>query len=86
MPFFGKKDKSSRQGNSSPEENIVNNEEKVKKLQEENRAQQMAKKLSFNTQLAHGSPTAKINNFANVKELYGRIASAQNIPVTDVSF
>lgn len=91
MPFFGKKDKdkSRQQGTTSPEQSSnppsSNNDEKVKKIQEENRAQQMAKQLSFNTQLAHGSPTAKISNFSNVKELYARIAAAQNIPFTDVS-
>ena len=32
--------------------------------------------LIFHCQLAHGSPTKDIKNFANVKELYGRIAEA----------
>ena len=32
--------------------------------------------LIFHCQLAHGSPTKDIKDFANVKELYGRIAEA----------
>ena len=95
MPLFGKKEKGSRLPDSAaadfpsaqpagqPEENVA--EEKVKQIQEENRAQQMAKQLSFNCQLAHGSPTAKINNFSNVKELYSRIADALNVPISEVS-
>ena len=92
MPLFGKKEKGGRLPDSAdlppvqskPEENAA--EEKVKQIQEENKAQQMAKQLSFNCQLAHGSPTAKINNFSNVKELYSRIADALKIPISEVSF
>ncbi|TNN88518.1 PDZ domain-containing protein GIPC1 [Liparis tanakae] len=36
-------------------------------------------KLVFHTQLAHGSPTGRIEGFANVKELYSKIAEAFNI-------
>uniref|UniRef100_A0A3P8X5L6 GIPC PDZ domain containing family, member 2 n=1 Tax=Cynoglossus semilaevis TaxID=244447 RepID=A0A3P8X5L6_CYNSE len=36
-------------------------------------------KLVFHTQLAHGSPTGRIEGFTNVKELYGKIAEAFNI-------
>lgn len=83
MPFFSKKDKNSRLEATFPE---PTNDEKVKKIQEENRAQQMAKQLSFNCQLAHGSPTVKISNFANVKELYSRIAEALQVPVSNVLY
>ena len=41
-------------------------------------------KLVFHTQLAHGSPTGRIEGFANVKELYGKIAEAFNISPPEV--
>lgn len=91
MPLFGKKEKGRLSDSAdlptaqSGQSEGNHAEEKVKQIQEENRAQQMAKQLSFNCQLAHGSPTAKINNFTNVKELYLRIADALNIPITEVS-
>ena len=90
MPLFGKKEKGGRltdtdlqAAQTGPAENLA--EEKVRQIQEENRAQQLAKQLSFNCQLAHGSPTSKINNFSNVKELYSRIAEALNISINEVS-
>jgi len=83
MPLFGKKEKVNRQDMLTAEPTA---EEKVKQIQEENRAQQMAKQLSFSCQLAHGSPTAKISNFSNVKELYSRIADALKISITDILY
>lgn len=41
-------------------------------------------KLVFHTQLAHGSPTGRIEGFSNVKELYGKIAEAFNISPPEV--
>ena len=41
-------------------------------------------KLVFHTQLAHGSPTGRIEGFANVKELYSKIAEAFNISPPEV--
>lgn len=41
-------------------------------------------KLVFHTQLAHGSPTGRIEGFGNVKELYGKIAEAFNISPPEV--
>ncbi|XP_056148654.1 PDZ domain-containing protein GIPC2 [Lampris incognitus] len=43
-------------------------------------------KLVFHTQLAHGSPTGRIEGFTNVKELYGRIAEAFNISPPEILF
>ncbi|XP_018533575.1 PDZ domain-containing protein GIPC2 [Lates calcarifer] len=43
-------------------------------------------KLVFHTQLAHGSPTGRIEGFANVKELYGKIAEAFNISPPEILF
>ncbi|XP_005802036.1 PDZ domain-containing protein GIPC2 [Xiphophorus maculatus] len=43
-------------------------------------------KLVFHTQLAHGSPTGRIEGFTNVKELYGKIAEAFNISPPDILF
>lgn len=42
-------------------------------------------RLVFHTQLAHGSPTGRIEGFTNVKELYNKIAEAFNISSTEVS-
>ena len=42
-------------------------------------------KLVFHCQQAHGSPTANISGFSNVKELYAEIAKAFQMDVTDVS-
>ncbi|KAG5847589.1 PDZ domain-containing protein GIPC2 [Anguilla rostrata] len=43
-------------------------------------------KLVFHTQLAHGSPTGRIEGFANVKELYSKIADAFNLSATEILF
>ncbi|MBN3298627.1 PDZ domain-containing protein GIPC2 [Amia ocellicauda] len=43
-------------------------------------------KLVFHTQLAHGSPTGRIEGFTNVKELYGKIASAFNLSAAEILF
>jgi len=43
-------------------------------------------KLIFHCQQAHGSPTATISGFTNVKELYGAIAEAFKMEVTDILF
>ncbi|KAM8838368.1 PDZ domain-containing protein GIPC2 [Synchiropus picturatus] len=43
-------------------------------------------KLVFHTQLAHGSPTGRVEGFANVKELYGKIADAFNIRPPEILF
>lgn len=44
----------------------------------------MRPKLVFHTQLAHGSPTGRIEGFGNVKELYGKIAEAFNLSPPEV--
>lgn len=41
-------------------------------------------RLVFRTQLAHGSPTGKIEGFTNVRELYSKIAEAFGISPTEV--
>lgn len=41
-------------------------------------------RLVFHTQLAHGSPTGRIEGFTNVKELYGKIAEAFRLPTAEV--
>lgn len=41
-------------------------------------------RLVFHTQLAHGSPTGRIEGFTNVKELYGKIAEAFQLPAAEV--
>nr|XP_002123731.1 PDZ domain-containing protein GIPC1 [Ciona intestinalis] len=43
-------------------------------------------KLVFNAQLAQGSPTASIEGFSNVKELYKKLSEAFNIPVSEIIF
>lgn len=41
-------------------------------------------KLVFHTQLAHGSPTGRIEGFSNVKELYAKIAEVFNLTSSEV--
>ncbi|XP_049644642.1 PDZ domain-containing protein GIPC3 [Suncus etruscus] len=43
-------------------------------------------RLVFRTQLAHGSPTGKIEGFTNVRELYAKIAQAFGIAPTEILF
>ncbi|XP_051555654.1 PDZ domain-containing protein GIPC1-like [Myxocyprinus asiaticus] len=43
-------------------------------------------KLVFHTQLAHGSPTGRIEGFTNVKELYNKIAEAFNLNPDEILF
>ncbi|XP_036410860.1 PDZ domain-containing protein GIPC2 [Megalops cyprinoides] len=43
-------------------------------------------KLVFHTQLAHGSPTGRIEGFTNVKELYAKIAEAFNLSPPEILF
>ncbi|KAE8609462.1 hypothetical protein XENTR_v10011815 [Xenopus tropicalis] len=43
-------------------------------------------KLVFHTQLAHGSPTGRIEGFTNVKELYSKIAEAFLITPEEILF
>ncbi|XP_062457480.1 LOW QUALITY PROTEIN: PDZ domain-containing protein GIPC1 [Rhea pennata] len=43
-------------------------------------------RLVFHTQLAHGSPTGRVEGFGNVRELYGKIAEAFGIPPGEVMF
>ncbi|KFV62389.1 PDZ domain-containing protein GIPC3, partial [Dryobates pubescens] len=40
----------------------------------------------FHTQLAHGSPTGRIEGFTNVKELYTKIAEVFDISPTEILF
>uniref|UniRef100_A0A670K5D3 GIPC PDZ domain containing family member 1 n=1 Tax=Podarcis muralis TaxID=64176 RepID=A0A670K5D3_PODMU len=42
-------------------------------------------RLVFHTQLAHGSPTGRIEGFTNVKELYSKIAEAFKISPAELS-
>ncbi|XP_053325186.1 PDZ domain-containing protein GIPC2 [Spea bombifrons] len=43
-------------------------------------------RLVFHTQLAHGSPTGRIEGFTNVRELYARIAEAFHISPEEILF
>ncbi|KAJ8011047.1 hypothetical protein DPEC_G00054130 [Dallia pectoralis] len=43
-------------------------------------------KLVFHTQLAHGSPTGRIEGFTNVKELYGKIANTFDLSPPEILF
>nr|XP_044990654.1 PDZ domain-containing protein GIPC3 [Jaculus jaculus] len=43
-------------------------------------------RLVFRTQLAHGSPTGRIEGFTNVRELYAKIAEAFGIAPTEILF
>ncbi|KAM9516331.1 PDZ domain-containing protein GIPC3 [Guaruba guarouba] len=50
------------------------------------RAPRARPRLVFHTQLAHGSPTARIEGFTNVKELYAKIAEVFGISPTEILF
>ncbi|XP_043554638.1 PDZ domain-containing protein GIPC2 [Chiloscyllium plagiosum] len=43
-------------------------------------------KLVFHTQLAHGSPTGRIEGFSNVRELYAKIGEVFGIPASEILF
>ncbi|KAM7028203.1 LOW QUALITY PROTEIN: PDZ domain-containing protein GIPC1 [Acridotheres tristis] len=43
-------------------------------------------RLVFHTQLAHGSPTGRVEGFSNVRELYGKIGEAFGIAPSEVLF
>ncbi|XP_006639965.3 PDZ domain-containing protein GIPC3 [Lepisosteus oculatus] len=43
-------------------------------------------RLVFHTQLAHGSPTGRIQGFTNVKELYTKIAEVFDISPSEILF
>ncbi|XP_074834157.1 PDZ domain-containing protein GIPC3 [Carettochelys insculpta] len=43
-------------------------------------------RLVFHTQLAHGSPTGRIEGFTNVRELYAKIAEVFEISPTEILF
>jgi len=47
---------------------------------------QQATKLTFHAQLAHGSPTAKLDAFTNLKELYKSISTAFNISLEEILY
>lgn len=47
-------------------------------------APQVPIRLLFHTQLAHGSPTGRVEGFASVRELYAKIAEAFHIAPTEV--
>uniref|UniRef100_A0A8C0VRR2 GIPC PDZ domain containing family member 3 n=1 Tax=Cyanistes caeruleus TaxID=156563 RepID=A0A8C0VRR2_CYACU len=50
------------------------------------RAPRSRPRLVFHTQLAHGSPTGRIEGFTNVKELYAKIAEVFDISPTEILF
>ncbi|XP_068776441.1 PDZ domain-containing protein GIPC3 [Struthio camelus] len=50
------------------------------------RAPRVRPRLVFHTQLAHGSPTGRIEGFTNVKELYAKIAEVFSIAPTEILF
>ncbi|NXK79574.1 GIPC3 protein, partial [Amazona guildingii] len=52
----------------------------------EPRAPRTRPRLVFHTQLAHGSPTGRIEGFTNVKELYAKIAEVFGISPTEILF
>ena len=83
MPIFGTKKEKKEKLQDELSAQAAKMEKSTQK-QEPNKAQQMAKQLSFNAQLAHGSHTVKISDFSNVKELYQRIAEGLGISITEV--
>jgi len=94
MPFFEKRKRRSAVGsgasNSPPPEPLPPPPQTTQRtpeatLPQSNAAVLRHRQLIFHAQLAHGSPTKKIVEFSNVKELYQRIAEAFGIPSSEVS-
>ena len=94
MPFFEKRKRRSAVGsgasNSPPPEPLPPPPQATQRtpeatLPQSNAAVLRHRQLIFHAQLAHGSPTKKIVEFSNVKELYQRIAEAFGIPSSEVS-
>ncbi|KAL1512894.1 hypothetical protein ABEB36_002398 [Hypothenemus hampei] len=72
-----------------PPPNIQNGHESENNNQMSNKSNSQAHspiKLQFYCQLAHGSPTAFVSGFSNVKELYEKIGEAFNMPASDIIF
>ena len=68
----------------SPESAFPSENVEKRAHQQNAEAELLAKRLIFHAQLAHGSPTGKIENFGNVKELYKRIGDAFSISDSEV--
>ncbi|XP_069863472.1 PDZ domain-containing protein GIPC2 [Dipodomys merriami] len=45
-----------------------------------------ARKLVFHAQLAHGSPTGRVENFASIQELYAKIAGVFDISPAEILY
>nr|XP_030135400.1 PDZ domain-containing protein GIPC2 isoform X2 [Taeniopygia guttata] len=45
-----------------------------------------ASRLQFHTQLAHGSPTGRVQGFGSARELYARIGAAFGLPPAQIMF
>ncbi|XP_065834103.1 PDZ domain-containing protein GIPC2-like [Oscarella lobularis] len=93
MPFFRKSDekkKSRRKSSSSMAEPLPPPPPQQKAgpahQQRPTSMSVTAQELVFHVQLAHGSPTKKVRDFANVKELYGRIAEAFKMRPNEILF
>ena len=43
-------------------------------------------KLAFRVQLAHGSPTTNVSNFANIAQLYDRLGTVLNVSESSILF
>lgn len=82
MPLFGGK---KSRGGFEGEDKAYGDSTRAEALSEEKRAENIARQLSFNSQLAHGSHTVKIADFTNVKELYQRIADGFGLPTKEAS-
>ncbi|XP_025273677.3 LOW QUALITY PROTEIN: PDZ domain-containing protein GIPC2 [Canis lupus dingo] len=44
------------------------------------------RRLVFHTQLAHGSPTGRVEDFANIQELYAKIAAVFDIAAAEILY
>lgn len=68
-----------------PDNNVSTSTDKYGQHSSADEMAQTRPKLVFHCQQAHGSPTASITGFSNVKELYSSIADAFQLSPTDVS-
>jgi len=70
----------------APDAKITNSNNQRVQNGNGNQAGNKGTALTFHCQLAHGSPTVFVSGFANVRELYAKIAQEFDIPPTEILF
>jgi len=84
MPIFGAKKQKTLRENSEPLDPAVHLVEEPDSRDGQSSAYRS--KIQFHCQLAHGSPTGIISDFATVGELYSKLASCYDIDAAEVMY